>query len=87
MTLLTVDIRERTPDQLDLWVDILNAALPADAHVTLDQQQLSEASDSPESPPMRLLAWVDDEAVATGYAGRKIYQTGGRAQVPGLHPD
>jgi GNAT superfamily N-acetyltransferase len=76
-----LEIREQTPDQLALAVEITNASMPADAHTTLEQAQIEDGLHRPEEPPLQLLAWVGDQAVATGYAGRNVFSSSGRFRI------
>ncbi len=76
-----ITIREQRPDELPLAVDITNAAMPPDAHITMEQARIEDELHRPEEPPLRLLAWVDQQAVATGYAGRNVFSPAGRHRI------
>lgn len=80
-TATNVEIREHPPDELALWVGIGNASMPADMYTTLEQARVEMRLDRPEDPPVRLLAWIDGQAVATGYCGRSVFSPEGRFRL------
>jgi GNAT superfamily N-acetyltransferase len=76
-----IQIRDQTPEQTALAVEITNASMPQDAHITLEEARADDGLHRPEEPPLRLLAWVGDQAVATGYAGRNVFTSSGRFRI------
>ncbi|HEV3312448.1 MAG TPA: GNAT family N-acetyltransferase [Chloroflexota bacterium] len=76
-----IDIREQTPDQLPLVVEINNASVPPDDRTTEEQARIEDGLSRPEEPPLRLIAWLGDRPVATGYAGRSIFTAEGRCRI------
>lgn len=75
MALASLEIRERRPDELPLYVDIWNASQPAEWHRTVEQTRAREATDRPEDRTLRLLAFLEGQPAGAGTTG--LDQLGG----------
>src|SRR5947209_20567065 len=81
MTIANVEIRERQPHEFEKTIEIGNAIMPPDSQVTLEEARVYEGWQDSAGKPLRLLAWVDDQAVATGFAGSGMFMAPNRYAV------
>ena len=60
---------------------INNASMPEDTWVTEEQIRIWEGLQDPNEPPLRLVAWDGEQAVALGSVGRNIFSSRGRYSI------
>lgn len=81
VALIDLSMREQTPDDLAIHVDIENRSIAPVWQNTVDEARWFEGLARPEPKPLRLLALVGDEPVGTGAVRRMVWDREGRMSV------
>lgn len=76
-----LEIRERTPEEAPLDVEIYNSASPPEWQMTLEQVRIWESMDRPDDKMLRLLAILDGQAIGAAHSVNKPHHPAGRFRI------